>query len=262
MDNKISLMKQKIKDLEEKITSFKTSQEFLDFVAAMSRFHTYSFNNQLLILSQRPDAAKVAGFVTWKKMGRYVKKGEKGIMILVPIKGVRKKDEEVDDSDTKEFTYFRTGHVFDISQTEGEPIPDIDLSVEDKGEAFYNSCLSLVTKHDIEVDISPDLTVFGVSKGGKIGLKEKDNKTEMATTMVHEIAHEWLHQDDEKHNLDRETKELEAETAAYIVCSHFGIDVPSHKYLATWQKNHEIMDSLKRISECSNRIIGELEVMA
>ena len=91
-------------------------------------------------------------------------------------------------------------------------------------------------------------------------LREDTNKTSMATTLIHEIAHELLNQkDDEEHKLDRKTKELEAETVAYIVCSHFSIKPPSHKYLATWQKKHDIMDFLKRISSCSQKIIAELE---
>jgi len=109
--------------------------------------------------------------------------------------------------------------------------------------------------------VTSDFKFYGVSKGGKIVLRDDDNKTTMATTLIHEIVHEKLHQRQSEQELDRETKELEAETVAYIVCSHFGMEIPSHKYLATLQKNHEIMDSLKRISECSQEIIAELERM-
>jgi len=251
--NKKSFVRQKIKELEEKIKAFKTSQEFLNFVKAMSRFHKYSFNNQLMILSQKRDATRVAGFRTWKKLGRYVKRGEKGIVIFVPIIW-----HENEDGEEEKVIRFKTGYVFDISQTGGKALPEMSLIVKDEGDALYNSCLELAQKRGIRVDVVCDLKPYGVSKGGEVLLRADENKTSMATTLIHEIAHELLHQKDEERELDRETKELEAETVAYIVCSHFGIEAPSHKYLAAWQKNHQIIDSLKRISECTHEIIEEL----
>lgn len=256
MKDKVSFAKKKIEQLQQKIKSFKTSREFLEFVRAMSRFHTYSFRNQMLILSQKPKATRVAGFRTWRKMGRYVKRGEKGIMILVPIAGVK----ENEDGEAEEFHWFKSAHVFDISQTNGESLPEISLDVTDNGEGFYHACFALATRHGIAVNIVENLTAYGASRGGEVLLRADVNKTAMAATLVHEIAHEWLHQNSEE-SLDKECKELEAETVAYMVCVHFGIDVPSHKYLATWQKNHQIMDSLKRISQCSHQMIEELEIL-
>jgi len=143
---KASFIEQKIKELEEKIRSFRTTKEFLDFVATMSRFHSYSFYNQMLILSQKPDATRVAGFVTWKKLDRYVKKGEKGIMILVPI--IHKKEQPDQEGDEQEITtWFKTGYIFDVSQTDGEPLPEISLDVEGQGDSFYNACLELAEQH-------------------------------------------------------------------------------------------------------------------
>jgi hypothetical protein len=150
--------------------------------------------------------------------------------------------------------------VFDLSQTEGEPLPDISLAVENKGDGLYQSCRKLAQQYRITVDVTADFKVYGFSKGGEIVLRDDTNKTAMAATLIHEIAHELLHQRGEQ-TLDRETKELEAETIAYIVCSHFGIEVPSHKYLATWQKNHQIMASLQRISECSHLLLEQLIVV-
>jgi hypothetical protein len=118
--------------------------------------------------------------------------------------------------------------VFDISQTEGKPLPDISLAVEDKGDAFYCACLKLAKEYDIDVDIISDFRTYGVSSGGKIVLRDDDNRTTMATTLIHEVAHELLHQKKDEQESDRETQELEAETVAYIVCSHFGIEPPSH----------------------------------
>lgn len=260
MDKKNGFAEQKIKELEEKIKSFKTTNEFLDFIQAMSRFHNYSFHNQMLILCQKPDAAKVAGFMTWKKLGRHVKRGEKGIVILVPIIH-RKEAENSDGKETEMVRWFRTGHVFDISQTEGDPLPEISLDVENRDDSFYNVCLELAAQHRISVKTVDDLKHYGVSRNGEVLLREDDNKTNMATTCIHELAHENLHWDEEGKKLGRETKELEAETVAYIVCSRFGIESPSHKYLASWQRNHSIMESLRRISECSQKIILELETI-
>ena len=250
-------MKQKIKLLEKKIKAFKTSQDFCYFVKAMSRFYKYSFHNQMLILSQKPNAKRVAGFRTWKKLGRYVKRGEKGIAIFVPITNLHENEEGAEE----EVIWFGTAYVFDISQTEGKPLPEISLEVEDKGDAFYHSCQKLAQKYGIKVDVRSDFKSYGVSRGGEIVLKEDVNATTMAATLIHEIAHELLHQKDKERKLDRECEEIEAETVAYIVCSHFGIVVPSHKYLATWQNNHQIMDSLKRISESSQDMISKLETV-
>jgi antirestriction protein ArdC len=263
--SKVGLVRQQIQALEAKITAFRTSQEFLDFLKTMCRFHRYSFHNQMMILAQKPDATRIAGFRTWKKLGRYVKRGEKGIMIFVPIICHRedsqdKDDEESQEQPEEEVTYFKTGYVFDISQTEGKPLPQISLAVEDQGAALYDSCLKLADKHGITVDVVSGLKHYGVSKGGAVLLREAANKTAMAATLIHELAHERLHQKKREQTLDKETKELEAETVAYLVCSHFGIDVPSHKYLATWQKKHQIMESLQRISQCSHEMIEELQL--
>lgn len=260
MNQKLSFVKQKIQELEANIQAFKTSQEFLQFLKAMSKFYHYSFYNQMLILSQKPDATRVAGFVTWKKLGRYVKRGEKGIVILVPIKGVREKEQEGDEQVEEEYLWFRSASVFDISQTEGKPLPEIVLDVENKGDAFYHACCELAKQYGITVKSVSGLKAYGVSTGGEVLLRDDNNKTSMATTLVHEIAHELLHQKKEgKPKLDKETKELEAETVAFIVCTHFGIDIPSHQYLATWQENHQVMDSLRQISECSQELIEALE---
>jgi len=256
MDKKSGVVRKQIRELEEKIKAFRTSEEFLDFMKAMSRFHNYSFHNQLLIISQKPDATKVAGFGTWKNLGRYVRRGEKGIVIYVPIPSVREKD----DGEEEEIIWFKTGYVFDVSQTCGKPLPEISLTVENRGDAFYNSCLQLAQKHTIKVDVVSGLRHYGISTGGEILLQADANKTALATTLIHELAHELLHKKNREQRLDRETKELEAETVAYLVCSYFGIDVPSHKYLATWQKKHKIMEALRRISHCSHFLIEQLQM--
>lgn len=265
MNTKLKLTKQKIKELEQKIKEFKTSKEFFEFVKTMSKFHNYSFYNQVMIFLQKPDATKVAGFVTWKKLVRYVKRGESGIAIWVPIiyacKNQDKDDDELEEDENEEenkeqLVGFKTGYVFDISQTEGKSLPDISLDVKNEGDNFYNTCLKLAEKYSIEVNEVAKLRCFGLSKGGEIILKSEKNKTKMATTLIHEIAHEIVHK---KKKSDRETMELEAETIAYIVCSHFGIQVPSYKYLAAWQKKRKIMDSLKRISHYSHLLIEDLE---
>ena len=258
---------EKVRELEEKVKSFKSTGEFISFVKAMAMFHKYSFYNQVLIMSQKPDAIKVAGFHTWKRLGRFVKKGEKGIMIYVPITvkkdDVRKRDTnedelETDDEALKEKSlFFKIGYVFDVSQTTGKPVPEISLDMEMGGESFYERCLELASKYNVKVEISDTLRVFGLSKGGHVVIKRDDNMASMASTLLHELAHEELHRNRDK--TDREIEELEAETVAYVVCSHFGIQVPSDKYLSTWQKNHSIAESLRRISECCHVFIGELD---
>jgi antirestriction protein ArdC len=249
------LVRDKIKELEEKIKTFKTSDEFLNFMKVMSRFHDYSFHNQILIMFQKNDATRVAGFRTWQKLGRHVKRGEKGIAILVPIPVMK----DNDDGEEELKVFFKTGHVFDISQTDGKPVPEISFEVNNSKESLYFVCLEIAEKHNIKVEIVDDLKPYGTSMGGKVLLRKNDNLTSMAIVMLHELAHELMHHNEESKSLDKETKEFEAETVAYIVSSHFGIEPPSYKYLAAWQQKHQIIDSLKRISECSGRLIEEIE---
>ena len=251
-------IEQKVSELEDKIDSFRSSNEFLRFALTMSMFHKYSYHNQIMILSQKPDATMVASFHTWKNLGRFVKRGERGIIIYVPVTAI---NENEDGEKIEKLLSFKFGSVFDVLQTVGKPLPEITKSIADDHASFYYNCLRLAEKLSVSVEVRDKLSYDGESLGNTVLLRNNSNITMMGAVLLHELAHEYLHKPEDRKTLDMEVIEIEAETVAYIVCSHFGIKTPSDKYLATWQSNHQIVESLKRISECCHKFIGELEAI-
>lgn len=252
------------------------SERYTQMLKCMSKFHTYSINNIILILSQRPDATLVAGYQAWKtKFHRQVKKGEKGLDILVPAS--RKVTKEYVEKDEKgrpvldengepvkekvvSVPYFTTRRVFDISQTEGEPLPTI-----------YNGALT----GDVErfeqlkrilVELSPMPVSFEEIEGQAMGYMSRSEQrivvrsglSEVQTikTLIHEIAHAQLHntEDGEPVKLDQRVRETEAESVAFVVCAALNIDTSDYSfpYLAGWASGKELKElhgSLKRIRQ-------------
>lgn len=227
-------------------------QRYLDFVA---KFHQYSSSNIFLIMLARPDATQVAGYQTWKKMGRNVKKGEKGIPIFAPM--VHKEDPDKDDS-PKVLQGFRVVYVFDVSQTDGEPLPPIpDWKSLEQNDELRKKLMDYTEMKRIEVVYQdfPDETQ-GMSMGGKIILSPSSG----IKTFIHELAHELLHQSG-INGISRLEKELEAESVAYIVCSHFdmtGLACPN--YNALQGGNSElILQHFQRILGAATEIINSIE---
>jgi antirestriction protein ArdC len=193
-----------LKELDERIDKVQSSEELKEVLKFFSKFHNYSYHNSILIMMQKPEATLVAGYRQWqKKFNRHVKKGEKGIAILAPF--TYKKKSDVDSSlnsdDEKEVTktYFRPVYVFDKSQTEGEPLSQIDLSVEDSNSNLFEPLKSYAVSKGITVK-SKSLRegLDGYSKGGKIVINTNANQTEKASILAHETAHELLHFSGEK----------------------------------------------------------------
>ncbi len=168
------------------------------YLNAMSRFHNYSLGNILEIARQTPDATRVAGFWKWKELGRSVKKGEKGIRILAPIIGVRrKKDEEAEKDITKQNTAvlvgFRSAYVFDVSQTEGAELPELREISGDVGEN-RDRLIAFIERQGIELVFTERIApALGMSYGGRIAILPGQSKAEEFSTLVHELAHEMLH---------------------------------------------------------------------
>ena len=165
---------------------------------AMSRFHNYSFGNVLEIARQMPTATRVAGFWTWKNLGRSVNSGAKGIRILAPIVGVkRKKDSEAEKDITTQNTRallgFRNAYVFDISQTNGIDLPTIERTSGDPGEGIERLA-AFVKSQGIQLVYNPKIApALGISYGGRIAILPGQTKAEEFSTLVHETAHEMLH---------------------------------------------------------------------
>ncbi|HMA60494.1 MAG TPA: ImmA/IrrE family metallo-endopeptidase [Halanaerobiales bacterium] len=157
----------------------------------------------------------------------------------------------------KEFINFRPVYVFDISQTEGEPVPDWKIEVEDSNRKILNPLVSYAKGEDIRVEFKRLREgLKGYSEGGKIVLGERLNNTEKAVTLCHEIAHEKLHNDSRDNDkLTKEIVEMEAEAVSFLVSDYFNIDNPSGKYLALYKKSYDLMESFKRINRTSTEII-------
>jgi len=225
-------------------------QEYLDFSA---RFHHYSINNQWLIWMSKPDATHVAGFCRWKEMGRYVKKGEQGIPILAPV--LKKVDEQ---DDKRELVGFRVVYVFDASQTDGEPLPEPpDWKSPEKHQELTERLFRYAEGQNIKITVRElPGDVQGVSKGGEIVISPEAG----TKTLIHEIAHELMHQGG-REILDPAIRELEAESVAYVVARHFGIeDLNSPIYTALWGGDSaEIIAHMYRIRSTATQIIKTID---
>lgn len=229
-----------------------------EHLAAMARFSRYSFSNMLLIFGQRPDATHIDGFRGWQKRGRQVLKGEKGILIRAPM--VIRKDTRGSDEPRDRFVGFRAAYVFDISQTEGEPIAALGTACGTPGE-HLPALKEFAAAKQIQISIEPQLDCVGKSRGGEIVLRAGLEVAEEFSTLVHEIAHELLHQNDAARELSEVVRETEAEAVAQVVCYASGIDSlqASADYIQLYQGDAEMLrGSLVRIKSASAEIISAL----
>lgn len=234
------------------------SEALTNYLAAMGRFHRYSWLNCALITFQKPDATRVAGFETWRTLGRHVKRGEKGIIVRIPT------PVKVDKGTEKEETLlrFKCGHVFDVSQTEGEELPQFSVVTGDPG-CLLNRLECYASSRGIKVDRREDLGhgVKGVSHKGSVSLKKYLEPAEEFAVLVHELAHEQMHQELFPRP-DRQILELEAEAVSFVVCSAAGLNVgtASADYIQLYQSDaKQLTASLDRIKRCSAEMIEHLQ---
>jgi hypothetical protein len=195
------------------------------FLRVMSRFYRYSWGNILLIYSQRPDATHVAGFHGWLKMRRFVRKGEKGIVILAPMVGRKKSDDEItEDTQTRLFG-FRAAHVFDVSQTDGDPLPEF-ATVNGDPQGYGDRLKQFVATQKIALEYDAKIApAKGMSSGGKITLLPDMPPAEDFAVLAHEAAHELLHRGDRRKETTHAVRETEAEAVAFVVCQAIGLDL-------------------------------------
>jgi hypothetical protein len=202
------------------------------YLNAMSRFHSYSFGNVLEIARQRPTATKVAGMYAWNQLGRRVKKGEKGIRILAPIIGIRRKrDEEAEKDITKQNTRvlvgFRNAYVFDVEQTEGVELPAMREVYGDVGEN-HDRLVSFIEHQGIELVFTEKIApALGISYGGRIAILPGQSKAETFATLLHELAHEMLHKAERRTTTTKVVRETEAEAIAFVVGKAVGLEAGS-----------------------------------
>ena len=226
---------------------------------AMSRFHKYSWHNVCLIASQCPTATRVAGFQAWRTLGRFVRKGEKGIAILAPLVG-RNRDASADEQ-LRPVVGFRAAYVFDVTQTDGEPLPAPNEATGDPG-ARLDRLDAAICKHGIAIERVDDLNgALGTSHGGTIRLLNSLSPAVAFTTLVHEYAHELLHHAEDR-PASRDTRELEAEAVAFVVGSAVGLDTAdaSRDYIHLYRGDREALsNSLVRIQRTASSILSAIE---
>lgn len=278
-----------MKSLEEGVEKVFTSEQYQMYLQTMATFHNYSFNNTLLIAMQRPDATLLAGYQTWqKKFHRHVKRGEKGIKLIAPVPVKEKRQVEKIDEETQEIVIgidgqpetetverilprFRVTTVFDVSQTEGEPLPTLEVN-ELVGDVFiYEDFMKGLE------EISPVPFQFQeIGSGAKgyysnaeklVAIQTGMSQAQTMKTAVHETAHAILHDRDvmEENGItkDRMTKEVESESVAYVVCNHFGLDTSdySFNYVAGWSSDKEMPElrsSMDTIRLTSSQLIADI----
>jgi hypothetical protein len=239
------------------------------WLTTMSRFHDYSFNNQMLIAWQRPDATRVAGFHAWKNFNRLVNKGEKGIMILAPVtRPVAKVEEKDEQGNTKEKTIRRIVntkivYVFDISQTHGEPLPEFARVKGDAAADHLPALKEFIAAKAIELYFAEKLSggAQGRSEGGRIGCVKGLTPAEEFRTLTHEVGHELLHRGERREQTTRRSRELEAEAVAFVVCTAIGLDARecSTDYIHLYRGNKQMLtESLQFIRQVSNEILAVL----
>ena len=243
------------------------SEALTVYLEAMRRFHSYSFGNILEIARQKPTATRVAGMYAWNQLGRRIKKGEKGIRILAPIVGVKRKPEEEAEKDiTKQnravLVGFRNAYVFDVGQTEGAELPAMREISGDVGEN-RERLLSFIEQQGIELVFSENIApALGVSYGGRIAILPGQSKAEEFSTLVHELAHEMLHKAERRTTTTKVVKETEAEAIAFIIGKAVGLETGSASadYIHLYHGNSSLLiESLEVIQKTSAVILSALK---
>lgn len=286
----------KVKEITERLEAgvkdLFESERYQNYLKAMSKFHDYSLNNTLLIVMQKPDASLVAGYTTWQReFERQVKKDEKGIKIFAPAHRKIQKEQPITDPDTgqpvigadgkpvmeqREVTIprYKVVSVFDLSQTEGREIPDIAVDALTGGVEQYEDFFKALEQ------ASPVPVAFEKIESGahgyyhledkRIAIDEGMSELQTVKTLIHEIAHAKLHDIDlnapreEQNRADRRTREVEAESVAFTVCQHFGLDTSDYSfgYIAGWSSGKDIKElkaSLETIRTTANELITEID---
>ena len=286
--------KQKVQEITEKleqgIKELFESEKYKTYLNTMSKFHNYSFNNTMLIAMQKPDATLVAGFKAWQKnFDRHVKKGEKGIRILAPAPYKIKEERDKIDPVTQELLLdkdgnpqkeeveitipaFRAVSVFDVAQTDGKPIPELaakELLSDVEGYQDMIRAVEAISPVPIELEeIAGDSKGYYDREAKRIAVQENMSESQTLKTMIHEVAHSKLHskevEQDEQMRKDRNTKEVEAESIAYTVCQHFGIDTSDYSfgYIAGWSSGRdtkELRASMDTIRRTASELITGIE---
>ena len=293
--------KQRIKEItvsiETGIREMFETERYQTYLSTMSRFHRYSVNNTMLIYLQKPDATLVAGFNKWRdQFGRHVKKGEKGIQIIAPTPVLKKIQETVLDPDTLtpvldadgnqmteertvKIPLFKPVSVFDVSQTEGKPLPELVSTLSGDVEQYDAFVEALRRSSPVPISFEPmaaSMDGFFSTTQHRIAIREGMSQVQTISAMIHEIGHSKLHDYDRikaeameagadtPKEKDRNTEEVEAESISYAVCQYYGIETAENSfgYIATWSKGKELKElrsSLETISKTVSSLITDID---
>ena len=277
--------------LEQGVTELFESERYKEYLKVMARFHRYSFNNTLLIAIQKPDATHLAGFQAWKKLGRHVKKGEKGIKVIAPAPYKKKIEvgrvdphtmKPILGSDGKPLTEekeimvpaYKAVSTYDVSQTEGKPLPSIAVDeLTGSVESYDNFLAALEKVSPVPIgfeDIAGSAHGYFSLVDKRIAIQEGMSELQTLKTLIHEISHAKLHDfdldapKDERPEIDRNTKEVQAESIAYCVCQRYGLDTSDYSfgYVAGWSNGKDVKElrsSLEVIRDTAAEIIDSLD---
>jgi len=237
------------------------SEALIAYLKAIGRFHRYSLCNVTLIASQKPNASYVAGFRTWNQLGRFVKKGEKGIVILAPVIRRNVESDEEQTVSSTSVAGFRAAYVFDVSQTDGNELPQIGTVQGDPsrcGEQLRSFASAQGISIDYSMQISPSR---GMSSGGHITLLPGQPTAEEFSTLAHELAHELLHRGDRRSATSQRIRETEAEATAFVVCQAIGLETGSaaSDYIQLWKGDVQLLtESLTYIRLAASQMLAAL----
>lgn len=288
--NRQEQMKEITERLEQGVKELFTSEQYTEYLKAMSKFHHYSFNNTILIAMQKPDASLIAGYQAWqKKFNRHVKRGEKGIQIIAPAPVKEQEEREKIDEKTGEVVLkpdgqpetevveyvvprFRVTTVFDVSQTDGEPIPDLEVNeLTDTVNDFdaFMQAIRATSPVPIRFDeIESGAKGYYHNLDKEIVIQNGMSESQTMKTAIHEVTHAMLHDRDMMEELgekkDQLTREVEAESVAFTVCQHFGLDTSDYSfpYIASWSSDmdmKELRTSMDTIRKTAGEFIDKME---
>ena len=237
------------------------SGKMKEYLAAMARFHRYSLYNVMLIASQRPDATRVAGYHKWREFGRFVKKGAKGIFILAPILAKKTPEQDsVEEETARVAVGFRAVYVFDLSDTEGEALPELANTQGDPA-GYTERLKSFVLQRSIQLEYSEAIyPAQGQCSSGKITLLPGQAPAEEFATLAHEVAHSLLHRQERRAETTKRVRETEAEAVAFVVCEAIGLKAEnSADYIQLYTGDKETLtESLEHVQRASVEILAAI----